>query len=266
MTDTLFVAWRSGSSDCGRWGPIGRLDRIPDGYRFTYTRGAQTLPGFQGIAGMGDFGETYNSDSLPPFFVNRILDKRRPEFRKYLEWGGFDPGQPPEPIPLLAVTGGERFTDAFEVFPKPSPGPDGFFRCRFFLRGLRHLSPPIRDQLLRLEPRTPLALVQENLNPADPFAIRVTLNSPGSSVSLGHVPRYLALEFRSLLNACGGTIPTVSLVRVNSDAPWQFAVLCEFQTCWPNRHEPFENNPEFASLARPVSAPHPQLPEEVGAA
>ena len=117
MTNVLFVACRSGDSAGGRWGPVARLEHGLTGYRFLYTRGAKTLPGFEPFTEMPRLNDVYESDELFPLFANRLLSEKRPEYQAYLTWGGFDPNDPPDPLALLAVTGGRRATDQLEVFP-----------------------------------------------------------------------------------------------------------------------------------------------------
>src|SRR5437773_607881 len=104
MTNILFVAWRSPEPTGARWGPVGRLEHGPGGYRFVYTRGARMLRGFQPFPEMPRLDAVYESDELFPLFANRLLSQSRPEYHAYLTWGGFDPNNPPDPIALLGVT------------------------------------------------------------------------------------------------------------------------------------------------------------------
>src|SRR6266699_1813661 len=127
MTNALFVAWSSGEPTGGRWGPVGRLERDSEGYRFVYTRGAQSLPGFRPFPEMPEVDAIYESNELFPLFANRLLARSRPEYEAYLTWGGFDPNHPPEPIAILAVTEGRRATDSLEVFPCPVPDAAGCY-------------------------------------------------------------------------------------------------------------------------------------------
>ena len=55
----------------------------------------------------------------------------RPDYAEYLEI--LDLPAQADPIEILAVDGGYRVTDAFEVFSNLEKSADGSFRCRFFL-------------------------------------------------------------------------------------------------------------------------------------
>lgn len=96
--NALLVASRAGGPDNGTWGPIGRLEHADGVYRFVYTKGAETLPGFRPFHGMDDLNRIYESDDLFPVFKNRLLPKSRPEYDAYLRWSGFDPDNPPDPM------------------------------------------------------------------------------------------------------------------------------------------------------------------------
>jgi len=132
MKKALFVAWRTRDPDHPGWGPVGRLEFEEGIYRFFYTHGAQSLPpGFQPFAQMDDLEQVYESTELFPLFANRLLSERRPEYDAYLRWSGFEHANPPDPMTILAVTEGQRQTDAVEVFPCPVPG--GLLLEPFFL-------------------------------------------------------------------------------------------------------------------------------------
>jgi len=51
---------------------------------------------------------------------------------------------------VLAVTEGIRQTDAIEVFPCPVPDAEGCFLNKFFLHGIRWMSPAIIERIGRL--------------------------------------------------------------------------------------------------------------------
>ncbi|RMF86354.1 MAG: DNA-binding protein, partial [Planctomycetota bacterium] len=155
MNRVLFVAWRSGGESNGRWSPVGRLERCPAGYRFVYTRGVETLDDFRPFPGMPDLDCVYESDELFPLFANRLLATSRPEYERYLSWGGFAPDAPPDPIALLSVTEGRRETDRIEVFPRPVRDADGCFVAKFFLHGIRWMATSARERIDQLKPGEP---------------------------------------------------------------------------------------------------------------
>jgi len=75
---SIFIAWRDGDGSNCQWGPVGRLDRVRDDYRFVYTRGIKKLPGFSPFPGMTDLDTVYLSENLFPLFANRLLTKYHP--------------------------------------------------------------------------------------------------------------------------------------------------------------------------------------------
>jgi hypothetical protein len=93
MNPALFVSWRSGGETNGQWGPIGRLEYVRDRkvYRFRYTNGARTLPGFRPLIGMSYLEEIYDSDELFPVFTSRraatSIKQRWPEVLAHVDEG-----------------------------------------------------------------------------------------------------------------------------------------------------------------------------------
>jgi len=56
-----------------------------------------------------------------------------------------------DPLAILAVTGGERQTDNFELFPKLLKDTGNRSVCRFFIRGLQHCNELARERALSLQ-------------------------------------------------------------------------------------------------------------------
>ena len=81
--------------------------------------------------------ESTNRETYFPLFKNRLLPKSRPEHRVCLEWSGFDPDDPPEPLMLLGRTEGRKQTDSVEIFPQPIPDGRGCYVNCFFAHGVR---------------------------------------------------------------------------------------------------------------------------------
>lgn len=248
MSNRLYVAWRSGDPSQPNWGPVGLLERTPSGgYRFVYTKGAQTLSGFHPFPGMVELGAVYESDDLFPMFANRLLNRSRPEYRPSLIWSGFDPNNPPDPIQLLGVTEGRRQTDSLEVFPCPVPDTFGCFVAKFFVHGLRHAEPAAIARAGLLVPGEQLQIVPERDNQHDRFAVAVWTNGAGE-YRIGYVPRYLARDIRTLRSMCGEGFATLAVERVNHGAPLQQRVLCRMNACWPEGFRPC-NGAEFQPIA-----------------
>lgn len=237
MNQALFVAWRAGGPTNGRWGPIGKLEGIEDGYRFRYTRGAQMLAGFEPFAEMPDLRGIYESDELFPLFRNRLLGASRPEYAAYLTWAGFDPAKPPDPISILGVTQGLRATDAVELFPIPQRDGEGRYRARFFLHGARHLPAAARERVDLLKPGEPLGYMFDVSNPHDPDAVALRTCDASGQFFVGYLPRYLAPELKALHAQCPERV-LVTVARVNPSAPAQQRLLCEMSACWPADFRP----------------------------
>ncbi|MBK9119795.1 MAG: DNA-binding protein [Phycisphaerales bacterium] len=255
MTSAVFIAWRSGEPDAGRWGPVGRVERAGDGYRFAYTKGAESLAGFRPFPEMPDLRAVYESDELFPLFANRLLARSRPEYEAFLTWGGFDPGDPPDPLALLSVTEGRRQTDSIEVFPCPQPGADGCYVSKFFLHGVRWMPEGARERIAKLRPDEQLGLMIDISNPFDPHAVAVRTCDTVDRYMIGYVPRYLAKEVWDLASECGTQSIDLHVVRVNPNAPLQQRVLCRMSACWPDGFQPCSRE-EF----QPIVAAHTGTP------
>lgn len=236
MKNALFVAWRTRDPNNPAWGPVGRLEFDGKFYRFFYTQGARLLPGFQPFSQMDKLDEVYESTELFPLFTNRLLSKSRPEYDAYLRWGGFDHNSPPHPLAILAVTEGQRQTDAIEVFPCPMPDGNGCYLNHFFLHGIRWTDDTGRMYVDRLEESEQLRLVPEPTNLADPLA--VAIYPQGDRPRIGYAPRYLAHDIHTLLGQCDPNFVQLSVERVNKDAPLQQRVLCHMEACWPTGFRP----------------------------
>lgn len=233
MTNTLYVAWHSTDSS-SPWGPVGRLELEEGIYRFSYTRGARSLKGFAPFEGMERLDEVYESKELFPLFKNRLLPKSRPEYRSYLEWSGFDPDDPPEPLLLLGRTEGRKQTDAVEVFPSPVPDSHGCYVNFFFAHGIRFHLPNAGPVLQILRPGDRLELRAQPLNPVDKNAVAIF----SKGTPLGYVSRYLAADVKYLIEKCPTQEVKLVVQRINLDAPTQQRLLCRLNACWPAGFEP----------------------------
>lgn len=233
MSNALFVAWRSAEPNGGQWGPIGRLEHGPSGYRFTYTRGVLSRPAFVPFSEMPDVNKIYESDELFPLFANRLLARSRPEYKAYLTWSGFALSQPPDPIAVLGVTEGRRATDSLELFPCPVPDAYGCYLNKFFLHGVGYVPTAALERIAALKPDEQLIPMFDDFNPTDPDAVAVRTADVRDRVLIGYVPRYLAREIRLLCGECDPDFIDFRVERVNPGAPLQQRVLCRWNSCWP---------------------------------
>ncbi|GMU35474.1 MAG: hypothetical protein AMXMBFR20_33450 [Planctomycetia bacterium] len=217
---------------------MGRLSYEGGLYRFLYTRGAQTLPGFQPFPGMADLNTVYESEELLPIFSNRLLSKSRPEYEAYLTWSGFDPESLPDPLAILGVTEGRRQTDSLEVFPCPMPDAEGCYLTKFFLHGLRYMPQAAIDRVSMLRSNTDLALMLDISNTHDPYAVAVRTADIHERFMIGYVPRYLARDIGLLSLSCDPDFLHLTVERLNPSAPLQMRLLCRMRACWPENFRP----------------------------
>lgn len=238
MKSVLYIASRQGEPKAGFWSPVGRLEHEAGVYRFVYTKGAQTLAGFQPFPGMPDLREVYESDTLFPLFANRLLSPSRPEYEAFLVWGGFDPANPPDPLAVLGVTQGLRQTDSLEVFPCPMPDGHGRYLSKFFLHGVRWMHAAAHERIARLQPGERLILSLEIGNPHDADAVSLRTCDVAGRQLVGYVPRYLAQDVRELCGECHPEHIEVTVERLNAGAPLQQRVLCRMSSCWPEDFTP----------------------------
>lgn len=250
MANALLVAWRSATPERG-WQPVGRLEHEDGIYRFVYTKGARLLADFHPFPGMQNLEEIYESEKLFPLFENRLLPESRPEYHAYLQWGGFDHDNPPDPISILGVTEGRRQTDSIEVFPCPTPDGNGCYLNKFFLHGLRWMPPSALERINRLAPAEELFLMADFFNKSDSQAVALRTGE-GERFMIGYVPRYLARDVWKILGECDPESIHVYVERVNKDAPQQQRLLCRMNSCWPADFKPC-NGEEFQPI--PANVP-----------
>ncbi len=253
MNNALFVAWRSGEPTNGKWGPVGRLEFEKGIYRYSYTRGARSLAGFEPFPGMADLNTIYESEELFPLFSSRLLARSRPEYEAFLKWGGFDPENPPDPIAVLAVTEGQRATDSLELFPCPRPDAAGCYVGKFFLHGLRWVAPVSLERTSRLKVGESLGLMFDICNPKDANAVAVRTCDERERTLLGYIPRYLARDVKDLVRGCSVQTIELKVERVNLDAPLQQRLLCRLTSCWPAGFQPCDTE-EFKPIAEVITA------------
>lgn len=226
---SLIVVWQSPIDD--GYVAVGRLDfdHLPDGTpstSFNYLPAARTAPAFQPLESFPDLDSTYVTLGLPPFFAGRLMDRSRPEFSRYVADLGLVGN--PEAWEELAVTGGERATDSFSVFPLPMLDEERRLSLKFFVHGLGHLDVG-EDVLGSLVAGQSLELRPEHNNPVDPHAqLVVTLNG----VQLGWLPRWL----QGVANEMRLNDPAAALTLVKVNGPDRRAsrrVLCRLDAVMP---------------------------------
>lgn len=226
---TLFVAWQDLANS--RWLPVGRLTRKGGKYTFVYTKGAKKSKNFKPFGGLKDLTEVYESEVLFPLFANRILPKSRPEYSSYLHWLGLTDTSDNE-IEMLARTGGLRATDTLQLLPCPEPTRNNSYKVYFFSHGVRHLPPDHRNRINELVSGQRLFLMRDIQNPFDRYALLMRTDDPISIV--GYCPRYYSADFTKLIRLAGQVNVSVTVEKVNADAPMQMRLLCKLHAPWPS--------------------------------
>lgn len=175
---------------------VGVLSCEGDEYVFEYDAGAtRALPGMP-------LGGRHSSQTLFPVLAERIMHPERPDHAETLAQLGLGPGA--GPFEILAVSGGRRTGDTYEVTPLPEPGE---VEIPFLVHGIRHLTAFEQQAVLALLPGQELALRPEPDNVANNRALLVTRDG----TRLGYVPDPL-LEF---VHPVMGGEHSLTVLRVN---------------------------------------------------
>jgi hypothetical protein len=227
----VFVIWKDSIS--GMWHTVAKLSRLESGYRFNYTRGAQSKY-FEPFPRMNNVSKIYHSASMFSFFSNRIIPSNRPELKKMLDWSDIDLAHYDE-LDLLGISGGARSTDEFRIVPEPEMTKQGQYKIKFFINGVNHLSAEQKERVSRLVKNEVLEFKYENSNPFDDKAILMLTKD---EVKIGYCPKYYNSDVRSLLENLNLKNHSLRVVKINSEAPSQFKILCEFTTEWPLSFQP----------------------------
>lgn len=240
MNKSLFLAWQD-KGNRRQWFPIGRLDADLErsAYRFRYTHGAkraQSQAGFPLLVEFPQLERDYRAPRLFPLFRNRVINRRRPDLRDYLRTLDLTEGA--DPFEILSTSGGYRVTDAYEVFPKLVKGPDGSFKCRFFLHGWRHVNPGAQERLKVLTPGEELYVTLELTNPSTRLAVQIQTTDYHM---IGWAPRYLVRDLARSMTKRPRDY-AASVVRINPQpAPSKQRVLIEMRGKWDG-YEPMKGD------------------------
>lgn len=226
-TRRLYVVWQNPHTR--RFARVGHLDvrSDDDEYLFAYEENAEIVEGFAGFAAFPDLSHRYRSDELFPFFTNRVLSPRRPEYDDYLDALGLGEADP-SPVEVLARSGGGRATDTVHVVPAPRVTDNGQHVLRFLASGIRHVE-GASERLEGLATGTELELRAQPDNPVreDALLLDVARQEP-----VGYVPDYL-LDVVHAYREAGDV--SVYAEQVNPrDVPAHVRLLCRLEAC-PSR-------------------------------
>jgi hypothetical protein len=219
----LIVAWQDPDPTVRLISPVGLLEQIDEGYRFRYIRRALALEHFRPILGFPRLNETYESETLFPFFSQRLMTPRRSDYSEYLDH--LNLAADAEPMEILARSQGRRHGDRYQLLPEPLVDLDGSTKYSFLVNGVRHAldeDPSIEHVLASLTPGDPLALLNDESNNVNPRAILVTADSRDR---LGWVPDLLLGYIHEV---CQHSHEVVRVVHVNGpDTDPHFRLLAE---------------------------------------
>ncbi|NMO02953.1 hypothetical protein HH308_17210 [Gordonia sp. TBRC 11910] len=217
----LFLIWQN--PDTRKFVRVGVLSELVDGrYVYEYTDGAHG-DGFHPLVQFPDLDRVYVSRGLPAFFVNRLMNNRRPSYPDYLNAIGVDSPDLETPMELLARTGGPRFTDTFHLVDDFTSNDDGLIVTRFLASGIRHIAGS-DDALKRVHPGDRLELRAERENPVNRRALLVCAVS---DEALGYVPDWL-LEDLTALRARSESFE-IYAERVSPDEHPHMRLLCRVE-------------------------------------
>jgi hypothetical protein len=189
---------------------------------------------------MTQLDKIYYSKSLFPFFQNRVIGKSRPDYKNYLNWLGLDEVTG-DPLSVMAVTGGLRATDSFELIPSPCKIGDGM-KLDFFPRGLRHMPHSTIEAISLLAPNSRLYLLKDIQNPKDSNALVLRTNDP--AILVGYMAKYYCSGLNHLLEKFPEQV-IVEVKRLNIEAPLDMRLLCTLTAPWIDGFQLLESEDDF---------------------
>lgn len=230
--DRLVVAWQNPVTG-GAITPIALLEKTEHGYAFAYLRRALTLPGFRPLLGLEDLNRRYESPTLFPLFRQRLMDRRRPDYKHYLRVLGLPGGV--DPLGEIARSGGRRAGDSLFAVAEPFIDAQGRTCTEFFVHGVRH-KPGAEARISTLRPGDRLGLRDEPANPVNQRALLVTYDG----APLGYVPDLL-VDYMHTARGPFGLLITVAQVN-GPDAPPNLRLRAHVDGSVPRGYRPFQGD------------------------
>lgn len=216
-TRRLIVAWQDPSTRA--YHRVGYLD-ILEGprFRFRYDREAVSeLDDFEPFPNFPEEPYVYESTELFPFFNNRVLSQKRPEYSSLLRAVAL--GDDASPIEILERSGGARETDTIQVFSAPQADESGVVDFIFPAHGVRH----VEGAAHRIEQLRRGDVIELQEDPSNEYNSQALLLVSGQR--LGWVPDFLVSMIRSLTSDFGQYALTVEAAN-GPDVPFHFRLLC----------------------------------------
>ncbi len=203
---------------------VGELEAREDGeFRFRYLPDAPTAPNFRPLAAFPELDREYRSDDLFPYFSNRIMSARRPDFDAHLSALGLT-REDWTPLELLARSAGGRATDTIQVVSEPVVDDDGLERLVFPVSGVRWI-PGASERIARLASDQPLRIRAE---PDNPFDCRALLLDAASDEPVGWIPGYL-LDYVHKHMERGATVAAFVEQANGPETPSHIRLLCRLE-------------------------------------
>jgi hypothetical protein len=244
----LLVLWHHQTSR--QFVPVARLTISSDAghqlFELSYVRGYERARdlGFVPFVAFPRTDRAYRSDTLFPFFRNRVLQRSRPDYTEHVRALGLV--APFDTVDVLSRNDGRRETDHVEVVPAPRFDPvTDAYNVHFWVRGIRHVA-GAEDAIGGLAPGDLLICVADPQDQVNPKALLLCTRT-GRSV--GYLPDYLAFDVHSLIEQRPADV-TIRVERVNSPPiPPQRRVLCRVDARCPPGFKPLDAD-EFQPLER----------------
>ena len=188
---------------------VGRLEFTAAGeFCFADVPGARLAPRFRPFAAFPDLEHEYRSNELFPFFANRVMSARRPDFDAHLTALGLT-REDWTPLELLARSAGERATDTIQVIP----GHRGALRGRTRSRERRV------SRFRQLREGQELHLRPDPSNPEDHRAVLIDGTAARSRASLWSVRTGLRCRGTCTSSAASWSSPDSDRRRIVVERP-----------------------------------------------
>ncbi|NOY54553.1 MAG: hypothetical protein GXP34_01050 [Actinobacteria bacterium] len=213
----LVVAWQDPEERT--YHKVGYLE-VFDGpkFRFFYdTEAVAELKNFEPFPNFPDEPYIYQSSELFPFFNNRVISQKRPEYSTLLRAVAL--AEDASPIEILERSGGARETDTIQVFAVPVADEDGVVDFVFPAHGVRYVK-GADERIGQLQPGDVLEFREDYANEYNAEALLIASGQP-----LGWVPDFLLPAVRSLTTGFGAYRLTVEAAN-GPGVPFHFRLLC----------------------------------------
>lgn len=162
----FLVTWRNRAT--GRTHPVGLLTATSQDYRFSYLPDVEGLADFRPFVNFPDPIREYRSSRLFPFFSQRVMNPRRPDYQAYVAALGLPADA--SPLDVLGRTNGQRKGDTVQVILEPMIRADGSVEHAFLLSGARHAPGDAPALIDRLSPEEALTVRPQHDNNVNPDA------------------------------------------------------------------------------------------------